>query len=733
MSLFVTGAAGSGKTTDLVRRANEAAQSSAVLMTAPASASLDVLRRLCTNERIDVRALDELALEILTRNPRDGARPELIDDVQAAILFEESAQPLLSLEWTEFMEAQVDPEVPGLRAPQRFLDAAFLLFCKFRDALVSPEQFLESALRGATAFYAQPPNFAHPDLLYYTKETHQDSLNVDGAELQRQYRREVDLAKILAKLYRSYLDHPVKRGCLSPRDAIAEAVKTLRDAPALASEVRERYPAAFVDDAQGLTLAQLQLVQAIYGENADAVCFAIDEASATSTFRGARPDRVLALPGDRVALTEQHRSPFSVDVACRHLLGAHGSPPVSTDPQVGLTLFRATTKKAETQFVAEHVATLLAGGAQPSEIALLFRSVANVRAYCDALLERNIPAQIAGDLNVFAEPEAIDALAILWFVHDPFRHEYLLRVLSGPAVAFADSTLAALCAEPEDSQTLLFTEEPLPATGPHAPRWDPMRDVRLGWNVLRGDRDAALPNLARDRLMRLRELRKEWLNALRTLPLPELARLVWNQGLARKRAPGSAHAAYQQLTLCRLHDRIAAFASDYPDASLAEFLKYAEERMYSEFESCEAIEEGDTVRILSIDAAAGREFDHILLPNIRAGAFPRYYVPDAFLYSPSQGMIAKENVGEARAARTAKFTYYMFRSKTRERYNREERRAFVYALRRAKRSALVTAHEKATRGVAAPEFLAELQAARIPGAVDLSDKWRSSGSIRSAR
>jgi len=147
--------------------------------------------------------------------------------------------------------------------------------------------------------------------------------------------------------------------------------------------------------------------------------------------------------------------------------------------------------------------------------------------------------------------------------------------------------------------------------------------------------------------------------------------------------------------------------------------------MNTEFESCETVENTDAVRILSIDASTGHEYDHVVVPNVRAGAFPRYYVPDAFLYSPSLGMIAKENVGEARAARTAKFTYYMYRSKTRERYNREERRAFVYALRRAKRTALVSAHEKATRGIAAPEFLAELQAARLPGTVDLSDKWRT--------
>lgn len=719
MSAFITGAAGSGKTRELVRRAIEC---DGALLTAATPSSLEVLRKVNSGERVAVRSLEDIALEVVRK--RSNAEPKLIDDVQAALLFEEAAQPLLSLEWTELMEAQWDPEVPGMRAPQRFLDAAFHLFSKLRDALVTPEKFLESALRGATSFYAAPPNFAHPDLLYYTKESHQDSLDVDKAELQRQYRREVDLAKILAKLYRSYLDHPVKQGCLTARDVVAEATKILSESPPLGAELAERYRSAFVDDAQQLTIAQLRLLESIYGSDAGAVTFAIDNASAIATFRGARPDRVLALPGERTDIGEQRRSPYAIDVACRHLLGAGGSTLVSTDPAVALTLFRATTRKAETQFIAEHVASLIAAGTKPEEIALLFRSVANTRAFCDALLERNIPAQIAGDLNVFKEPEALDALALLWFVYDPFRHEYLLRLLSSDAVALSDATLAALCAEPEDAQTELFSQQPAIEPGPQALRWDPMRDVRLGWNVLRGDRDATLSDLARDRLMRLRELRNDWLRALRTMPLPAFARLVWSQALAQSGKPDSARARYQQHTLRRLYDRIANFSAEHPDESLAEFLGYAEERMKSDFESCETIDDAQAVQILSIESSTGHEYDHVIIPGARAGGFPRYYVPDAFLYSPSLGMIAKENTGEARAARTAKFTFYMYKSKTRERYNLEERRAFVYALRRAKRSALVTACEKATRGVAAPEFLAELQAARLPGTVDVSDRWR---------
>jgi superfamily I DNA/RNA helicase len=71
----------------------------------------------------------------------------------------------------------------------------------------------------------------------------------------------------------------------------------------------------------------------------------------------------------------------------------------------------------------------------------------------------------------------------------------------------------------------------------------------------------------------------------------------------------------------------------------------------------------------------------------------------------------------------------MFRTKAREAYNKEERRAFVYAMRRAKTSVLVTACERATRGISAPEFLAELQAARLPGTVDISDRWRPTRAV----
>ena len=721
MMSLITGAAGTGKTFELRSRARAALEQGPVLLLAAGRPSLHILADGLQNSGAHAHTIADFALALLSEFDAQGEPVEIIDDIDAANIFERAAEPLLALEWAELIDNRIDPEVPGLRAPQRFLEAAFRLIKKLRAAGITPAQFLEFALRGATQFYARPPNLAHPDLLYYTKDAYRNSLDVDPPELQRQYRREVDLAKILEKLYASYITLLGERGCLTGSDATAEATALAAANPAIISTVRERYPHVFVDDVQELSLCDIVFLQTLFGEGLHPLCCAGDPQSAISTFKGARPDRLFSLPATRTELRQQFRTPAAVERAARHLLG--GDPLQDPSQTPAISLFRASTKRAEAAFCAEHVVRLLEDGASPSDVVLLFRSVDNVFIYEQALLARNVDVQIAGNLNLYAVPDVLDALALLWNVHEPFAHDWLLRTLSGRAVNLSDASIVALCERSENAETPLFALDELEDDETRG-RWDRSRDVRLGWNVLRGDRDGALSDVARERVGKLRANLLRWQQARAHLELPELAKLIFSQGLARVASAGSARDRSQRRYVERLLNRITEFCQKHPNATLGDFLQRAAQRSESDLESCEE-EVGDaSVRIMQLSNAIGREFSHVLLPNVRAGSFPRYYAPDAFLFSPTLGMIAKENVGDARAARTAKFTYYLFAAKTREAFNREERRAFIYAMRRAKRSVLVTASERATRGITAPEFLSELQAARIPGCNDLSDRWR---------
>lgn len=653
------------------------------------------------------RRLDAFAFETLEAC---GDHVRRIDDVEASLLFERACEPLFQLEWEEFAAEQLDPEVPGLRSPERFVESAFRLIRKLRDARISPADFLARSLGGATEFYAKPPNLASPALLAATKQTYHDSLDVTPNELRRQHRREVDLAKILAKLYESYVQLVATTGLMTGRDAVCAAIDRLHGHPALASDLRAKHPVAFVDNAEDLTTAELALLTAIYGETLDGVTLCGDPSSAIAAVRVTPPEAAFERAATRVELTLQRRSPDVIDAVCRRISGSHERISVPRDAASTLTLHRAKSEREEAAFVADRVKAWLDAGTPPHRVAVLLRSIRDAEFYERALLERGVSVATGGDANVFSDRRALDALALLWNVYDAFRHDWMLRTLSSAALGLSDASLAILCSEPPSPQAPLFTVDDEPVPTARKSRWDPKRDLRLGWNVVRGEQDAALGDIARKRLVKFREQRAKWIEHARAASFETFARAVWQDALAVDGDDDSASARAQQLVLRRLLARLNAFLEEHPDAKLGDVLAYAEQRASTELESCEATESDGFVSLLSVEAARGREFDYVAVVGAGAGTFPRWYVPDAFLFSQRLGMVPKENVGECRASRTAKFTYYVARTKAREGYNERERRAFIYALRRARAGAVVTASGGVTRGTTAPEFLEELRA-----------------------
>jgi len=612
-----------------------------------------------------------------------GAPIRIVDEIEAQRTFAACAKPLFDLQWSEFQH-DLDPEVAALRSPERFLEAAYRLVRKLRDGAIDPQTFLDKSLAGATDFYAKPPNFAHADLILATKDAYRDSLDVTPRELARQYRREIDLVKILHRLYASYVETVNASSAMCASDAMVLALDRARARPDVTAAIRERYAHAFVDEMQEASVTQRALLDAIYGTPLRNVSFAGDARAATSRFKGARPDLALAGALRTVTLAAQSEA-------------------------AQLTLHRTKTQDEEAAFIAGRVREELERGVPPGDIALLFRSCADVQLYLDALLDANIPAASAGDVNLFEDRRALDALALLWNVWDPFRHEWLLRTLGGKMLALSDASIAALCADPPDPQTALFVLDDENAPTARSSRWNPKRDIRLGWNVLHGDTDASLGDVARERVQRFRALRQGWVEAMTQSSLPAFVRKVWAEGLAPDGPEGSARTLAQQPVLRRLLQRLCALNEDRPGATLGDLLADCMERGGCASESCEFVDEPGFVHLLSIDEARGRSFAFAIIPDARPGSFPRWYVPDAFLWSPTLGMIPRESAGDAQASRTAKFSYYLYRTKARDAYNAQERAAFEYAASRASKQLLITASGSPTRGITAPEFLEELR------------------------
>jgi superfamily I DNA/RNA helicase len=721
----IEGRAGSGKTHTLVARAIRIASTlrehQRVLVSAPSADSLASLRSAFNdfpNEQCSFSLLGDVAFDILrthAQNNETGTEPTLLDDVRAARLFERAAGDLLSLEWADIVSAEIDPEIAGMRTPERFLAAAYRLIRKLRAAQIEPKAFEALCERGTTAFYAEPPNFTHPDLRAYTSANYRDSLHVDRDELMRQRDREKDLAKIMVRLYARYREFLASQTCYTIFDALSQAAKHLLSSEPDRTALQERYPYACIDDAQDLTACEIAFLQAFYGRELHGVTFAGDGTQATRTFAGARGEKAFTSATLRFTLREDYRCPQAVTNVARRGIDTrfHGLPAAED-----VTLYRATTIEDEARYVAENAAALIAQGAHPAQLALITRSIRGVGPYIAALLERNVDIDIGGDANLHDFAVVHDALAVLWSAADPYRHDYLLRALETPWVALSDASIALLCGEPSNPQEPLF-EMPQSEGETGRSRWDRRRDLRLGRNVTQGDRDIDLPSQARERLAAFRAARLRWESLERTLDLPDLVRAILGETLLANE-PHDARTRFEAGLLARLIEEIDVFSVREPLSSLRDFLEYRERVAAADEELLFLPQRNlQAMSLLSVEAAKGRSFDHVFLVDARASGFPRYYAPDAFVFYPSLGMTAKENVGQGtRAARTAKFTYALHAFKTRERYIEEERRAFAYAASRARKSLRVSASGRPTRGTAAPEFLEELRAAHIPGVTE---------------
>ncbi len=728
--LLITGRAASGKTETLARRyaallgGDSSVSVSATIVTGPQTDSAERLgarieallppgrKRECRQDgRYFGVTLDRLAFDMLAEHAtQSGLAYDLdaIDAYDAEEIFERAIAPLFSADWNEFLGPEIDPEIPGLRAPDRFAVAVLRLIRKLRAAQIPPDEFFRSAQRGATAFYANPPNLTAPALLFATKDEHRGALAVGPAELERQRRRELDLAKIIAKVYRLYVDSLVAHGCLTAADAISEATRLLDEHPAIARSYRKRFRLAVVDDVHDLAPGEFRLLQAIFGQPLRGVTCAGDPDAATAVFAGARPDRIFAAAATTIRLQVNYRVPAQIAVAVTALLATAPAEPLPIGDAI--RLHRALTQQAEAAFVADSVASHIAAGTPPARIAVVHRSLRTLGGYEDALVDRNIAIALLGDGGLFARHETLDALALLWSTVDPFAHAWLLRVLQMPPLSLPDAALAMLCGEPANPQALLFDLPPQP-DGEGGRRWDRRRDLRLGTNVVRGDRDLDLDSDVRERLTAFRARRAAWQRVARTAGAGAAAAAIVTDGGMYLARPGetAARAARRRVLVDALLATIEGYAVRKPGDALADALAYCERIARSETGPL-LRGGGEAVAVASIDAVKARRFEHIFVVDVRAGSFPPYYVPDAFLFSPTYGMIPKDSVGEAVTARTAKFTWYAHQAKLRENYSREDRRALTVALARADASATVSVSGTATRGVAAPELFVELQA-----------------------
>jgi DNA helicase-2/ATP-dependent DNA helicase PcrA len=415
----------------------------------------------------------------------------------------------------------------------------------------------------------------------------------------------------LASIFRLYQAALRRQQALDFDDLILRALALLEaggpgDLPERSEAARRwrgRFLHLLIDEFQDINPPQYRLIRALAGPECR-VCAVGDQDQSIYRWRGSdashfqRFERDFA-PVQRVVLEQNYRSTQTILAAANAVVAqnlsripkelwtrnAKGAP---------LELMRAYDDQGEAALVVDRIRELR-GGLRPDQIAVLYRTNAQSRAFEEALLQHGIHYQVVGGLRFYERKEIKDALAYLRLALNPLDQVSFLRALATPGRGVGEKSVERLLELAQSWQC-----SPLAVIREHLP-------------------DSGLAPRIRVTLERFASLCAGLTEAAPTLrPREFLVRVYRDSGLLHAfDKEGEVRAQSRLENLDELINVAAAFQESFPQATVADFLDRISLLSDADYE-----DQPKKVLLMTLHAAKGLEFPLVFLVGLEEGVFP---------------------------------------------------------------------------------------------------------------
>ncbi len=403
--------------------------------------------------------------------------------------------------------------------------------------------------------------------------------------------------KVCAEIWEHYDSILRQEEALDFDDLLAKTLVMLETYPHVREELQNRYRYIHVDEYQDTNRVQFRMAELLSG-TAHNICVVGDVDQNIYSWRGADISNVLQFekhfPGARtVFLEENYRSTGTIIAASNAVIAKNKQripKTVFTSNQEGekLTLYAAHTGYDEAEYIALKAKTLIAEGAAPSDVAVLYRTNFQSRALEEAFLNFEIPYQLLGT-KFFERKEVKDVLSYLRLALNPASTADLARVINEPARGIGKVTLLKLIEGKRDSLTGATLEKVV--------RFEQiMSDIR---DTVRTENIATTITFIIKRTGIETELKKQGTEE-------DLARLENLQELV------SLATRYGELD---------------PEEGASALIENA--ALQSDQDELQSAEQRDAVRLMTVHAAKGLEFPYVFIAGLEEGLFPHERLDDS--------------------------------------------------------------------------------------------------------
>jgi DNA helicase-2/ATP-dependent DNA helicase PcrA len=407
------------------------------------------------------------------------------------------------------------------------------------------------------------------------------------------------MEKLAAQVWGFYQVDLKKQNSVDFDDLLLLPLVLFEKHPHILEEYQHRFKYIHIDEYQDTNEVQYRFANLLAAKHHN-ICIVGDADQTIYTWRGAQIENLLRFEVDYreakiVLLEENYRSTKIILEAANEIIRKNENRRdknlfTRIDGGEKITTFEGYDERHEASFIAEKAMDAIVSGVHGKEIAVLYRTNFQSRILEEAMLARNVPYTVLG-VRFFERKEVRDLLAYLRAALNPKSHEDIKRSINIPARGIGKVTLTKLFLGGDSSGNLFGSGVALdipPKT---------MVKINEYFGILNSIRQFAESNI----------------------PSEIIKFALTKSGIEQMLKEGSADDVERLMNL----EELVTLAIKYDHLSVEEGIEQflAEAALASDADESDR-DKAEGVRLMTIHAAKGLEFDTVFIAGLEDGLFP---------------------------------------------------------------------------------------------------------------
>ncbi len=265
--------------------------------------------------------------------------------------------------------------------------------------------------------------------------------------------------KLVAQVWEKYKSEVEKARAFDFDDLLLETVKLLKREPEVLNYYREQFKYLLIDEYQDTNTVQYELAKLLAGDRQNiAVVGDVDQS--IYSWRGANFENLLRFekdfPGAKVVLLEEnYRSTQTILTAANTIIQKNTKRHeknlfTKNDGGELISLISNLSEVSESDFIGAESKRLIKSGVSADNIAVLYRANFQSRALEEGMLRHNVPYQVLGT-RFFDRKEVKDLVAYIKAALNEEDYGSLSRAISSPARGIGKTTVMKIVAGERES------------------------------------------------------------------------------------------------------------------------------------------------------------------------------------------------------------------------------------------------------------------------------------------